>query len=170
MSAKLEQLLALLSDNVWHNIDETAKTLEIPQDKLQQIIKFLTETDLIQHNPATNQIKLNQNWKTLIINQKETNQETNAQPETTAVGTIIIPPQNNPIHTHNKPNRQQPRTRNPHKQKTKRNSHKQNQVTNITPKQNFCNNQKFNLYKEEARLLKDYAPNKKHVFGCGRQD
>jgi hypothetical protein len=70
-----------------------AKTLEIPQDKLQQTIKFLTETDLIQHNPATNQIKLNQNWKTLIINQKEPNPETQTPPETTAVGTIIIPPQ-----------------------------------------------------------------------------
>jgi hypothetical protein len=91
LSAKLEKLLNLLSDNVWHNIDEIAKTLEIPQDKLQQIIKFLTETDLIQHNPATNQIKLDQNWKTLIINQKETNPET--QQETSAVGTIIIPPQ-----------------------------------------------------------------------------
>jgi hypothetical protein len=91
LSAKLEKLLNLLSDNVWHNIDEIAKTLEIPQDKLQQIIKFLTETDMIQHNSATNQIKLDQNWKTLIINQKETNPET--QQETSAVGTIIIPPQ-----------------------------------------------------------------------------
>jgi hypothetical protein len=91
LSAKLEKLLNLLSDNVWHNIDEMAKTLEIPQDKLQQIIKFLTETDMIQHNSATNQIKLDQNWKTLIINQKETNPET--QQETSAVGTIIIPPQ-----------------------------------------------------------------------------
>jgi hypothetical protein len=93
LSAKLEKLLNLLSDNVWHNIDEMAKTLEIQQDKIQQIIKLLTETDLIQHNPATNQIKLNQNWKTLIINQKETNPETQTQPEQTAVGTIIIPPQ-----------------------------------------------------------------------------
>jgi hypothetical protein len=91
LSTKLEKLLTILSDNVWHNIDEMAKTLEIPQDKLQQIIKFLTETDMIQHNSATNQIKLDQNWKTLIINQKETNPET--QQETSAVGTIIIPPQ-----------------------------------------------------------------------------
>jgi predicted transcriptional regulator len=93
LSTKLEKLLALLSDNVWHNIDEMAKTLEIPQDKLQQTIKFLTETDIIQHNQATNQIKLDQNWKTLIINQKQTNPETQTQPEQTAVGTIIIPPQ-----------------------------------------------------------------------------
>jgi len=93
LSTKLEKLLASLDDNVWHNIDEIAKTLEIQQDKLQQIIKFLTETDLVQHNPATNQIKINQNWKTLIINQKETNPETQTQPDQTAVGTIIIPPQ-----------------------------------------------------------------------------
>jgi hypothetical protein len=91
LSTKLEKLLQSLGDNVWHNIDEMAKTLEIPQDKLQQIVKFLTETDLIQHNPSTNQIKLNQNWKTLIVNHKETDLE--AQPETTAVGSIIIPPQ-----------------------------------------------------------------------------
>ena len=93
MSTKLEKLLDLLSDNVWHNTDEMAKTLEVPQDKLQQIIKSLTEIDLMQHNPSTNQIKLNQNWKTLIINHKETNRETQTSPETTAVGSIIIPPQ-----------------------------------------------------------------------------
>jgi len=93
MSAKLEKLLDLLGDNVWHNIDDMAKTLEIPQSKLQQIIQFLTEADLIQHNPQTNQIKINQNWKALSINQKETSHPSQAQPETTAFGTIIIPPQ-----------------------------------------------------------------------------
>jgi len=87
LSTKLEKLLNLLSDNVWHNIDKTAKTLELPQNKFQQVITFLTGTDLIHHNPATNQIKLNQNWKTLLINKKETN------PEAMAIGTIIIPPQ-----------------------------------------------------------------------------
>jgi len=91
LSTKLEKLLNLLSDNVWHNIDATAKTLELPQNKFQQVITFLTNTDLIHHNQATNQIKLNQNWKTLLINKKETNPE--AQPEAMAIGTIIIPPQ-----------------------------------------------------------------------------
>ncbi len=89
MSTKLQNLLSLLSDNVWHNIDETAKTLKTPQKRFRQVIALLTEKDLIQHNPATNQIKLSQNWKTLLINQKETQ----AQPTTVAVGTIIIPPQ-----------------------------------------------------------------------------
>lgn len=96
MPTKLERLLALLSDNVWHNITDVTKTLEIPQEKANQIIAFLAQADMIQHDPATNQIKLNQNWKTLIINQKENAQEqTQSQTqeqETTAVGTIIIPP------------------------------------------------------------------------------
>ncbi|MEM3696761.1 MAG: hypothetical protein QXQ94_04560 [Candidatus Bathyarchaeia archaeon] len=90
MSTKLEKLLGLLSDNVWHNMEDITKVLDIPQEKFQQIIKFLTEADMIQYNSATNQIKLNQNWKTIIINQKEQNQP---QQETTAIGTIIIPPQ-----------------------------------------------------------------------------
>jgi predicted transcriptional regulator len=96
LSTKLEKLLALLNDNVWHNIKEVAETLEIPQEKAQKIIEFLTQADMIQHNPTTNQIKLNQNWKTLIINQKETSPTTQTQTtqETaTAIGTIIIPPQ-----------------------------------------------------------------------------
>lgn len=93
MSAKLERLLSLLSDNVWHSIGEMEKTLEIPQDRFQQIVKFLTETDLVQHNPATNQIKLNQNWKTFYLNQREPNPAIQSQTENTAVGTIIIPPQ-----------------------------------------------------------------------------
>jgi predicted transcriptional regulator len=85
-------MLNLLGDNVWHNIDEIAKTLEIPQDKLQQVITSLAETDLIQHNSATNQIKLNQNWRTLTTNPKETNPGTQTQPRSAAVGTIIMPP------------------------------------------------------------------------------
>jgi hypothetical protein len=93
LSTKLERLLELLSDNVWHSTSEMAEALQIPQNKLQQIITLLAETDLIQHNSATNQIKINQNWKTLAINQEETNPETKTpQQEATAVGTIIIPP------------------------------------------------------------------------------
>lgn len=93
MSAKLEKLLNLLSDNVWHNIDQIAATLEIPQEKTQQITTFLAESDIIQHNPATNQIKLNQDWKTLLIDPAENTQETPKPTEPAAIGTLIIPPQ-----------------------------------------------------------------------------
>jgi len=87
LSTKLARLLNLLSDNVWHNADQIASAVEVPQDKLQQIITFLAQSDIVQHNAATNQVKINPDWKTLLIDRKET------QSETAALGTIIIPPQ-----------------------------------------------------------------------------
>lgn len=93
MSVKLEKLLGLLSDDVWHSVDEVAKALNIQQSRLQEVIKLLAEAELIQYNPATNQLRLNQNWKNLVEQQEGTNQEVQVQPETAAVGTIIIPPQ-----------------------------------------------------------------------------
>lgn len=71
---------------MWHNTDQIASALEIPQDKLQQIVTFLAQSDLVEHNTATNQIKINQNWKTLLTDQKELHSEN------TALGTIIVPP------------------------------------------------------------------------------
>lgn len=49
MLTNLEKLLSILSDNVWHNIGETAKKLQISQGKFQQAITFLAEANLIQH-------------------------------------------------------------------------------------------------------------------------
>jgi len=67
-----------------------AENLEIPEEKFRQMVAFLAEADMIKQN-QTNQIKLSQNWKTLLISQKETDSET--KQGTTAIGTIIIPPQ-----------------------------------------------------------------------------
>jgi len=94
-AAKLEKLLPLLGDEKWHTQEEVGNALQIPKEKVQSITRFLAEADLIIRNEETNQIKLNQNWKTLIINQKERSQEAEAQTslENTAVGTIIVPPQ-----------------------------------------------------------------------------
>jgi hypothetical protein len=94
-AVKLEKLLTLLGDEKWHTQEEVGNALQIPKEKVQSITRFLAEADLIIRNEETNQIKLNQNWKTLIINQKERSQEAEAQTslENTAVGTIIVPPQ-----------------------------------------------------------------------------
>jgi hypothetical protein len=90
---KLEKLLSNLNDGVWHNVDEIVDVLEIPQSKFEQVMKLLTETDMVYYNSATNQVKLNQEWKMPLINQKETNPETSTKRENAAIGTLIIPPQ-----------------------------------------------------------------------------
>lgn len=94
MSTKLEKLLTLLGDEEWHTQEEVVNALQIPKEKSQIITQFLADADLIICNRETNQIKLNQNWKTLIISQKEqgVEKEVQANLENTAVGTIIIPP------------------------------------------------------------------------------
>ena len=92
MSAKFERLIILLNDNAWHNPKEIAETLEIPQNKLQRIIQFLAESDLIQQDTTTNQIKLNKNWKTFILNQENKDEDIEGASDLEAVGTIIIPP------------------------------------------------------------------------------
>jgi len=95
MVTKLEKLLTLLGDGEWHTQEEVVNALQIPKEKVEAITRFLAEADLMIHDEKTNRVKLNQNWKTLIINQKEQSQETEAQAplENTAVCTIIIPPQ-----------------------------------------------------------------------------
>jgi|GEM_PF-773129 hypothetical protein len=95
MVTKLEKLLTLLGDGEWHTQEEVVNALQTPKEKVEAITRFLAEADLMIHDEKTNRVKLNQNWKTLIINQKEQSQEAEAQAplENTAVGTIIIPPQ-----------------------------------------------------------------------------
>jgi len=93
MVTKLEKLLTLLGDGEWHTQEEVVNVLQTPKEKVQAITRFLAEADLMIRDEETNRVKLNQNWKTLIINQKEQETEAQAPLENTAVGTIIIPPQ-----------------------------------------------------------------------------
>lgn len=95
MSTKLGKLLTLLSDEEWHSREEVAKALQISEEKAQIIMQFLAEADLVTSDMEKGRIKLNQNWKTLLISQKEQclEEELHAPLEKMAVGTIIIPPQ-----------------------------------------------------------------------------
>ena len=93
MVTKLEKLLTLLGDGEWHTQEEVVNVLQTPKEKVQAITRFLAEADLMIRDEETNRVKLNQNWKTLIINQKEQETEAQVPLENTAVGTIIIPPQ-----------------------------------------------------------------------------
>jgi len=93
LSVKLDELFDLLGDSRWHELSRITTALQIPENKLNQIVNFLAEANLIQHHPQTNQIKLDQNWKALLINSRETDTETLTNLRKTAFGTIIIPSQ-----------------------------------------------------------------------------
>jgi len=94
LPTKLEKLLEVLGDGAWHPVEEVAKALKMPSERFQQVMKFLLDADIIQRNPATNEVKLNQNWKTLMIDKGDEDMENYEKPiRGKVIGTIIVPPQ-----------------------------------------------------------------------------
>lgn len=87
--AKIDELLKILKDGQWHGSSQIIGSLNISQAQLQQLIENLEEHDLIKRDKEKDQIKLNQAWKTLLI---EENFEEGSEQEKAAVGTIIVPP------------------------------------------------------------------------------
>ena len=94
MPTKLEKLLEVLGDGAWHPLEEVAKALKMPTERFQQVVNFLVDADIIQRNSATSEVKLNQNWKTLMIGQGDEGLENSEKSiKGKVLGTIIVPPQ-----------------------------------------------------------------------------
>ena len=94
MPTKLEKLLEVLGDGAWHPLEEVAKALKMPKERFQQVVNFLADADIIQRNSVTSKVKLNQNWKTLMIGQgNESLENSEKSIKGKVLGTIIVPPQ-----------------------------------------------------------------------------
>lgn len=93
MQTKLEKFLEVLGDGAWHPLEDVAEALKMPIERFKQVMDFLADADIIQRNPVTNEVKLNQNWKTLIIGQGDESVEDSEKPiRRKVIGTIIVPP------------------------------------------------------------------------------
>ncbi|HDQ05674.1 MAG TPA: hypothetical protein ENN36_02990 [Candidatus Bathyarchaeota archaeon] len=57
MSA-IDEILWLLKDGEWHDLEEITENLALPKDKAELAISFLTEYDFIQLNKNTKKVKL----------------------------------------------------------------------------------------------------------------
>ena len=57
MSA-LDDILWLLKDGKWHDVQEVTKTVALPKDKAEMVISFLGEYNFIQLNEDAEKIKL----------------------------------------------------------------------------------------------------------------
>lgn len=94
MPTKLEKLLEVLGNGTWHPLEEVAKALNMPAERFQQVVNLLADVGIIQRNSAKNVVKLNQNWKTLMIGQGDEGLEDSEKPiHGKVLGTIIVPPQ-----------------------------------------------------------------------------
>ncbi len=54
----IDDIIMLLKDGKWHNIQEVTETVALPKSKADMVISFLEEYDFIQHEEGTKKIKL----------------------------------------------------------------------------------------------------------------
>ena len=56
----IDEILWLLKDGDWHNLEEIAEKAEIPKVKVDRVVSFLGEYDFIQINEDIKRVKLKQ--------------------------------------------------------------------------------------------------------------
>ena len=54
----IDDVLWLLKDGNWHNIEEITKNIALTKPKTEMVISFLEEYDFIQLNEQTTKIKI----------------------------------------------------------------------------------------------------------------
>jgi len=84
---KMERLIELLKNGKWHSLEEIAEKTEASPEKLEELLKTLSEYQLIRYDRELKAAKLNLSWKKLEVEEKTKEQKE----EKMALGTIIIP-------------------------------------------------------------------------------
>ena len=83
----MERLIELLKDGKWHSLEEIAEKTEASPEKLEELLKTLSEYQLIRYDRELKAAKLNLSWKKLEVEEKTKERKE----EKMALGTIIIP-------------------------------------------------------------------------------
>ena len=65
MSA-IDDVVELLRDGEWHNLQDLANDLKLTPEKLQQIIQFLKSLELIELDKQQQKTQINKDLKQLI--------------------------------------------------------------------------------------------------------
>ena len=75
MSTRLEKLLALLSDDQWHDFSRIVANSKMHEDELHKIITFLSKAGLIESDPTMKKVKLDQTWRIFLVEQEKKDSE-----------------------------------------------------------------------------------------------
>ncbi|RLC74427.1 MAG: hypothetical protein DRI61_16645 [Chloroflexi bacterium] len=89
--SKFESLLLALQDGEWHSISELTGALKISEERLEEILRFLANANMVGYDVEKKLVKIKQNWKTLLITEKE--RDAAERSDKMAIGTVIIPPE-----------------------------------------------------------------------------
>jgi len=74
----------LIEDGQWHRIEDLAKELNLPSEKVVQIMTCLAKAKLIDYNEKTKEVKLQEWIKNLPALKSNKNRKR-------SIGTVIIP-------------------------------------------------------------------------------
>ena len=55
----LDRVLELLQDSQWHKVREIKEELQLPKNKLKQILRFFTKFGFIRHGDQEDMVKIN---------------------------------------------------------------------------------------------------------------
>jgi len=69
--SKIAAFLELLKDSRWHEKTELQKSLELDDQKTQEIMAFLSEYNLVKIDSENEKIRLNRDFKKLLIQQNK---------------------------------------------------------------------------------------------------
>jgi len=83
--------LLALQDGEWHSISELTGALKISEERLEEILRFLANANMVGYDVEKKLVKIKQNWKTLLITEKE--RDAAERSDKMAIGTVIIPPE-----------------------------------------------------------------------------
>ena len=85
--SKIEKLINLLKDGEWHSTEEMAEKTETTEKNIEELIKTLSEYQLLQYDEINKRAKLNLAWKKLELENRTHEKKEGKM----ALGTIILP-------------------------------------------------------------------------------
>lgn len=84
--SKLDDFFDLIKDGTWHSLDKIAQDVGLVEEKLLDMVEFLSNQGLIRFNREARWIKISPKWRGIIFEEELVE----AKP---SIGTIIIPPE-----------------------------------------------------------------------------
>lgn len=124
--SKIEKLIDLLKDGEWHSTEEMAEKTETTEKNIEELIKTLSEYQLLQYDEINKKAKLNLAWKKLELENKTHEKRRKNSPR--HHNTTKRTNNNRTKHKNKQPNRRRTRTRNKNERKNKGNSNKKTRL------------------------------------------
>jgi hypothetical protein len=83
--SSLDDLFDFIKNGERHGIRELSEKLRIPQDKMVDMSKFLSQKGLIEFNERDRWVRIQPKWRSILF-------EEEIEEAKPAIGTLIIPP------------------------------------------------------------------------------